>query len=221
VLRAKVVAIYENASSITRQDDRFLLGIPAAERYLPPTNGDIRVLVRDADGVPQQEARAAIRKITKADFPQVKILDEQQVINEASKAFNQFLGFFLVLLGLTVIIGLLGIVNTMLLSIHERTRELGLLRAVGMTRRQLGASISMESVIIALLGTSLGILAGLALAASIMSAARNDFQGARLAIPYAGLVLVLVLTVIAGVLAAAWPARRATRLDVLAAISTE
>ncbi len=220
-LDARVVAIYRNATSITQNDDPFLMGIPAADRYLPGTGGDVRVLVRDRAGVSEEQARAAIEKITNADFPQVKVLDKQQVSDDAARNFNQFLGFFLLLLGLTVLIGLLGIVNTMLLSIHERTRELGLLRAVGMTRRQLGASISMESVIIALLGTSLGIVAGIALAASVIAAVRDDILGAKLVIPYVRLLYALVLTVIAGVLAAAWPARRAVKLDVLQAIGTE
>ncbi len=221
VVETTVVAIYTNASSITQNQDPFLMGIPAAERYLPNTAGDVRVLVRDRPGVPDAEARAAIERITQADFPQVKVLDTQQVTDQATKNFDQFLGFFLLLLGLTVVIGLLGIVNTMLLSIHERTRELGLLRAVGMTRRQLGASISMESVIIALLGTLLGIVAGIALATSIMSAARDDLMGARVVVPWGRLAFALALTVVAGVLAAAWPARRAVKLDVLDAIGTE
>ncbi len=216
-----VQAVYENASTITQNDDPYLLGIPAAQRFLPPTVGDVRILVKNAPGVSEAQARTAIERVTKADFPQVKVRNKEQVKSEAAKQFNQFLTFFLILLGLSVIIGLLGIVNTMLLSIFERTRELGLLRAVGMKRRQLGAAISMESVIIALLGTTLGMVVGVGLGAAVILSVRDQIAGAKVVLPYGQLVMVFVITVIVGVLAAVWPARRAIKLDVLDAIGTE
>jgi putative ABC transport system permease protein len=115
------------------------------------------------------------------------------------------------------VIALLGIGNTLAPSIFERTRELGLLRAVGMTRRQLRSSIRWESVVIALQGTTLGLLIGVFFGWSLVHALKN--QGTSVfSLPYATLGTVVVLAAIAGVIAAILPARRAAKLDVLRAV---
>jgi putative ABC transport system permease protein len=124
------------------------------------------------------------------------------------------------LLGLAVFIALLGIANTLALSIFERTRELGLLRAVGMTRRQLRATVRYEAVVIALLGTTLGLVIGTAFGWAIVQALHD--QGLNtFALPVGSLVVLTVVGAIAGVLAAVLPARRAARLDVLGAITAD
>ena len=124
------------------------------------------------------------------------------------------------LLGLAVVIALFSIANSMSLSIYERTRELGLLRAVGMTRRQTRASVRWESALIAVLGTGLGILVGIFFGWSMSITIRGAGLG-TFTIPWTALLVVVVLAVLGGVIATIRPARRAARLDILHAIATE
>ena len=135
-------------------------------------------------------------------------------------AMRLLLGFIFVLLTLAVLIAALGIVNTLALSVIERTREIGLLRAVGMGRRQVRRMIRLESVVIAIFGTLLGLALGVALGAALVRAL-NDEGIDQLVIPFGQLAVYLVVGALIGVLAAVWPARRAARLDVLRAITTE
>ena len=150
----------------------------------------------------------------------LEIRDQSEFKAEQRKQINQLLGFILVLLALAVLIAALGIVNTLALSVIERTREIGLLRAVGMGRRQVRRMIRLESVVIAIFGTALGLALGVALG-SAMVTALNDEGIDQLVIPYGQLVLYLVAGALIGVVAAVWPARRAARLDVLRAVTTE
>jgi putative ABC transport system permease protein len=124
------------------------------------------------------------------------------------------------LLALAVVIALIGITNTLALSVHERTRELGLLRAVGMTRHQLRTAIRWESVLISLLGTALGLLLGVAGAWGIAKALAHEGV-ASFELPGQQLVVIVGLAVLAGVVAALGPARRAGRLNVLEAIASQ
>jgi len=125
-----------------------------------------------------------------------------------------------VLLIFAVVIAILGIVNTLALSVIERTREIGLLRAIGVRRRQLRLMIRLESVVIAVLGAVLRVGLGIAFGVTLMYALRD--QGLeRISIPFTQLVVFLVLSLVIGVLAAVFPARRAARLDVLRAIATD
>ena len=133
---------------------------------------------------------------------------------------NQQLGLVYVLLALAILVALIGIVNTLMLSVFERTHELGLLRAVGMKRRQVRAMIRSEAVIIALFGAVIGIIIGTALGVALAASLKQ--QGiTEIAIPYASLIGFLVLAALLGLAAASWPARRAAKLDVLAAIAVE
>ncbi len=133
---------------------------------------------------------------------------------------NQLLGLVYALLGLAVIIALIGIVNTLMLSVFERTREIGLLRAVGMRRRQVRTMVRSEAVILAIFGAVIGIVIGTALGLALVSSLRQ--QGITdTAVPVSSLVIFLLLSALLGLVAATWPARRAARLDVLAAIATE
>jgi putative ABC transport system permease protein len=180
---------------------------------------DFVVLAKAAPGTTPAAARAAIERVT-ADFPNVELRDQAQFKKQQEDQVNQILGLVSALLALSIIIALFGIVNTLALSVFERTRELGLLRAVGMSRRQVRSMIRGESVIIAVLGAVLGLLVGVLFGWAIVAALSD--QGIKsLVIPGGQLVVYVVLAAVAGVIAAVFPARRAARLDVLAAISYE
>ncbi|MEC8070427.1 MAG: FtsX-like permease family protein, partial [Actinomycetota bacterium] len=133
---------------------------------------------------------------------------------------NSFLAVIFVLLALSLVIALIGIANTLALSVFERTREIGLLRAVGMTRRQLRRAIRWEAVIIAIFGAILGLILGVIFGVAAVVAIPDTFIN-TVSIPYGSLVVYLVIAGLAGILAAILPARRAARLNVLDAISHE
>jgi putative ABC transport system permease protein len=177
------------------------------------------VLVKLDDGANGDSVRAAIDKQLAADFPTAKSQDQQELKDSIAANVNTLLGVVYALLALSVIVSLFGIVNTLALSIHERTRELGLLRAVGTSRRQVRRIVRYESVITSLIGAVLGTILGV-LFAVIISRPLAD-EGFILSIPVVTLIVLLVLAVVAGVIAAIGPARRASRLDVLEALAYE
>jgi len=180
---------------------------------------DSLVYISLADGADRDAIRADIEGLTD-DLPTVTLKDPAEFAEEQKAQINQFLGIVYALLGLAIVIAVLGIVNTLALSIIERTREVGLLRAIGMQRRQLRRMIRLESVAIALLGAVLGIVMGVVFGVVLQRAIAD--QGLDvLSIPWAQLVLFVVVAAVVGVLAALLPARRASRLDVLKAIGAE
>jgi putative ABC transport system permease protein len=150
----------------------------------------------------------------------VTLKDPQEFVDEQLELINQFLGIIYALLGLAIVIAVLGIINTLALSVIERTREIGLLRAVGLSRRQLRRMVRLESVAIALLGAILGIVMGLAFGIALQRAIADEGLDV-LSIPWLTLIIFVVLAAIVGVLAAVLPARRAAKLNVLDAITTE
>ena len=152
-------------------------------------------------------------------FPDAHVLTRDGFIADMTADIDSLLAIFMVLLALAVIVSLFGIVNTLVLSTFERTRELGMLRAVGMTRRQVRRMIRHESVITALLGAAMGIGAGLLVAAVLASVFAEE--GLTFAVPVGSLVAFSVVAIGAGVLAAILPARRAARMDVLTALAYE
>ena len=154
-----------------------------------------------------------------APYPDAKVLAKDEFIDDQTQFIGQILAILWVLLALAVIVSLFGIVNTLVLSTFERTRELGTLRAVGMSRRQVRRMVRHESVITALIGAVLGIAAGLALAGVLV--AWLGQYGLEFAVPAGSLIAVAIVAALAGVLAAALPARRASRLDVLSALAYE
>ncbi len=153
-------------------------------------------------------------------YANVSYKTRAQFEQSQQNSINQELGLIYVLLALAVLVAMIGIVNTLMLSVFERTREIGLLRAVGMKRRQVRAMIRSESVIIALFGAVVGVVIGTALGAALASSLRQNGV-TNIAIPAASLIGFLVLSALLGLAAATWPARRAAKLDVLAAIAAE
>jgi putative ABC transport system permease protein len=159
----------------------------------------------------------ALKTALKQDFPQTEALTNKEFIDNQAGQIDQLLALIYALLALAIIVSLFGIVNTLVLSITERTRELGMLRAIGTSRRQVRAMIRYEAIITALLGGILGAVLGVILAV-LVSRPINDF---KLAIPVGSLLALLVLSAIAGFGAAVIPARRAAKLDVLEALAYE
>ncbi len=162
---------------------------------------------------------AAIQSVA-GRFPSANVLDKDGFLDLVSGEIDTMLGLFYALLALAVVIALLGIANTWALSIFERTRELGLLRAVGMTRSQVRTTIRWESIIIAVFGTALGLGVGTFFGWAIVRA-MADTGIDTLTIPAGSLIVVTVIAAVAGSLAAVMPARRAAKLDVLQALVTE
>jgi putative ABC transport system permease protein len=154
-----------------------------------------------------------------AGFPDTKIHTEAGLVTSRTKEFSTILQLLYVLLGFSVVVSLFGMVNTLVLSVFERTRELGMLRAVGMTRRQARQMIRHESVITALIGAALGLPLGIFLAALVAQALSQ--YGVGFSLPVKTLALFALVAILAGVLAALLPARRASRLNVLKALQYE
>jgi putative ABC transport system permease protein len=152
-------------------------------------------------------------------YPTVEVRNQEQLKERQESDVNTLLLLVYALLSLAVIVSLFGIVNTLALSIHERTRELGMLRAVGMSRRQVRTMVRYEAVITALIGAILGMVLGVLMAALVSRPLADD--GFTLSYPIPVLILLLALAALAGVLAAIGPARRASRIDVLRALAYE
>ncbi|MGQ0804883.1 MAG: ABC transporter permease [Actinomycetota bacterium] len=184
-----------------------------------PERLDNQIYVKLADGVSETEGRKALEEVAEP-YPTAEVEDRTEFKESFAGQVNQILGLVYVLIALALGIALLGIANTLALSVYERTREIGLLRAVGMTRRQLRSSVRWEAVIIAVLGTILGLVIGVLFGWAVITALKEEGFEKFAAAP-GQLVIVVILAGFAGVVAALFPARRAAKLDVLRAISTE
>ena len=168
----------------------------------------------DADAVKRR-----LRSALKQRFPTAEVLNQQELKDNQKQQVDQLVGLIYALLSLAVIVSLFGIANTLALSIYERTRELGMLRAVGMSRRQVRQLIRYEAVITAVIGAVLGLVLGMIFAALVSRPLADE--GFTLSYPVGTLIVLLVLAALAGVLVAIGPARRAAKLDVLDALAYE
>jgi putative ABC transport system permease protein len=176
------------------------------------------VLIKLKDGADLAAAKAAIKPIAQT-YGASDIQDRKAFVKAQASGMDQLLGVVYVMLALAIVIALLGIANTLSLSVYERTRELGLLRAVGATRSQVRSMVRWESVIVAVFGTAGGLGLGLFLGWALVRAAAKGGTGTgTFSAPIAQLVIIVLVGAIAGVLAAIRPARRAARLNVLDAI---
>jgi putative ABC transport system permease protein len=196
----------------------YVLPLAAAKANFPLPL-DIDVFVKLAPGVSASAGRHAIQHVLTA-YPTATLMDQTQYKAQQEQQVNQMLNLVYGLLALAVVIALIGIANTLALSVYERTRELGLLRAVGTTRGQLRSMVRLESLVISLLGAVEGLVLGMLFGWAIVAAMHSEGIS-RLVFPVPQLAGLAVLAGLAGVMAAILPSRRAARLDVLQAVTTE
>lgn len=180
---------------------------------------DGAILMTNVPGTDPAEAKAGIESAL-SEYPNVTVNDPADITRKAQDSVNQLLGIVTALLLLAVLVAILGIVNTLVLSVVERTRELGVLRAVGATRRQVRTVVRREAVLMALLGAFTGVALG-AVSGIALSRALLDEGITEVRVPPGTLVIYLVVAAAVGVLAAIGPARRASKVDVLKAITVE
>jgi putative ABC transport system permease protein len=183
----------------------------------PTSQFDFAIYIVKKDGVSDESARAELGALVEQSGVG-KLASRSEYIDDQAGQVNQLLGLVYGLLALSVIIAVVGIVITLLLSVFERRRELGLLRAVGMSRSQVRSSIRWESVITSLIGAVSGVILGIALGWVIVRAL--DDEGLKsYTLPIGGTIGILILSFMIGVIAAIYPARRATRMNVLESLS--
>jgi putative ABC transport system permease protein len=198
--------------------DNWLLGMATYNANFAD-HFDFQLFVAAADGVPVDDALRAVEAVTDS-FPGAQAFDAAGYKADQTKMMDQLLGIIYALLALAVLIALLGIGNTLALSIMERRREVGLMRAVGMGRAQVRRTVRWESVIIALQGTLLGLGVGVLFGWALVRALGDEGLG-HFTLPVTRLAVIVLLGALAGVAAAVLPARRAARLDILRAIASE
>jgi putative ABC transport system permease protein len=210
---AEIVGLFEesNFGEYLMTRERYITGIePVSDGF---------VLANAADGNTVDEAQVAA--IAAAEpYPNVEVQTSSELVNDAKAQIDVILAIFTALLALAIIIAILGITNTLALSIIERTREIGLLRAIGMSRRQLRRMIRWEAVIIAVFGAILGMLTGIVLGWAVVQALKDEGLG-DFAIPFGQLVILVIVAGLAGILAAVYPAYKASKLNILDAIAYE
>jgi ABC-type antimicrobial peptide transport system permease subunit len=182
-----------------------------------PRPKDQMVLVNTPDGV--SDGNTATLEDDVSEFADAKVQTRDEFKDNFLAPIKKIINLLYALLALSVIVSLVGIINTLVLTIFERTRELGMLRAVGMTRRQVRMMIRYESIVTSLMGATLGIIVGVFLAALVTQALKDE--GIAFAVPWLQLVYFVIAAILVGILAAVIPARRAARLNVLQALQYE
>jgi putative ABC transport system permease protein len=216
--RLTVAMIYGEELEANGPVGTYFIGTPTYSANVA-TDVDWKVLVKKAPAASVSEARSAVDHVLAA-YPGASAMDKAEFAKSVYAPLNQMMALVYALLGLAIVIALLGIGNTLALSTVERTHEIGLLRAVGMTRSQLRGTIRWESVIIAIQGTLVGLLLGLFLGWALLRSLAD--QGLPVfAVPWLTLLIVVVLAGLAGMMAAVLPSRRAAKFDILRAVHAE
>lgn len=216
--RLKVAAVTSDDTAI--EHGTMFTNIDTARQYLPAARfpGDFMMFAKAVDGK-EKEAYASLKAAVK-DYPQVDVRDQADYKDLIQNQVNQLLYMIYALLGLAIIVAVLGVINTLALSVVERTREIGLMRAIGMSRRQLRRMIRLESVVIALFGALVGLGLGLGWGSTGQQVLASQGLGI-LRIPWTTIISVFVGSAVVGLLAALLPAFRAARMNVLNAIATD
>jgi putative ABC transport system permease protein len=209
-----VTGLYLNAG-----DQRFLVGWDTGVQ-LSEDAPIIQGLIDFDEGADIDATTDAVNENLKKDFPLVQPQSPGDLEQFFNQALNILIGVISGLLGAALLIAILGVANTLLLSVTERTREIGLLRAVGVTRKAVWGMITLESVVMAVFGTLLGIILGVGLGAALVDSL-GEYGFERVVVPWMWIGIYTVLSMIAGVLAAIWPAWRASKLDILEAIASD
>jgi putative ABC transport system permease protein len=213
----RVTMLFEDDQALGGVGANYIVGIDTWDANFDQ-KADASIFIEYAEGVDPAEARAAVEQVAD-QYPTAEVQNLDELKESQAAQINQFLGLVYVLLFLAIFIAAIGIANTLALSIYERTRELGLLRAVGMTRSQLKTSIRWEAVIISLFGTILGLVVGLALAFALQQAVKDEGVNV-FDVPWGQVVIIVVIGALIGVISAVRPAKRASKMDVLDAISS-
>src|SRR5829696_666898 len=210
----RVVGIYQRSelvSGLVISDEESAAGFRTAQ----VNQGFVKL----EPGADVTAVRAELDRLL-ADNPDISVMDQTALLEQAASSVDTVVIMLYVLLGLALAIAILGIVNTLALSVLERTRELGLVRAIGMRRGQVVQMVTVESVVIAVFGALLGVVVGGVLGAAVVRALRDEGIP-ELALPWTSMVTFMLLAVVIGLFAAIVPAVRAARTDVLAAIAYE
>ena len=211
-----VGGVFKDNSLLGNGGADYLIGLPTyAKNYTTQLDAIVYVLASPG----QREAAGAALETSLKAYPQVKIQGQSAYKDSITKQIDQFVNLIFGLLAVALIIAVLGIVNTLALSVYERTREIGLLRAVGMSRQQLREMIWLESAVIAVFGALLGLVLGVIFGWAVVSTSGGQLN--HVVYPITSFVVFVVGAGVVGVLAALWPAWRASRRPVLAAIATE
>ncbi len=213
-VEVKVGGLYEPAGFF----QGLVAGNASSELLGSPEQDSAVYITTDKDSDPEA-VRAALDAALEP-YPTVTLQDQVEFKEQIRASINQLLAFIVALLILAVLIAFLGIVNTLALSVFERTKEIGLLRAVGTTRKQVRRMILIESVLIAVLGSVLGLVLGVAYGIGLQRVLANEGIS-ELGVDVPQLILFVVISAVGGVVAALWPAWRASRLNVLRAIASE
>jgi putative ABC transport system permease protein len=180
---------------------------------------DMQVMVK-TDGGPSDAAKNSLEKAL-GDNPAVKVQDKQDVSHDIAQIFTLILNMLYGLLAMAVIVAVLGVINTLAMSVFERSQEIGMLRAIGLDRKGIKRMVRLESLVISLFGGVLGVGLGMFFGWAAGELLADRMPTYELVLPYERMTLFLLLAALVGVLAALWPARRAARLNMLSAIKSE
>ncbi len=210
----RLAVIYDSGSI----PGEYLLDRTAFQQNLVQST-DSSIYIQLKDGVKVRDARSAVERLVAA-YPTVDVMDNTQIKKALGAKFDVMLSLIYVMLTLSILIALMGIANTLSLSVFERTREIGLLRAIGMASTQVRGALRWESAIISMFGTVIGLVVGVGFAWSMQKAmAEESFN--KLVVPGNKLGTIVVIAAVAGIIAAIVPARKASRLNVLPAVSSD